>query len=316
MSITDARKFVGTSFGISISASDLPEDAFLASDEYVNRLTFQEASHILREGGRLILGHRWKPGGIMHHLASKARDLRMWSGSAAATPAHNEPASIINVIAWPDTPPPDQDGTAKRLLDQRVLEIQSVGVEGIDVNGVDPESDFGVFCRTRALTGMRKKITELADVRICLGGGANKPKRRLSGVLEEAILTIAAEKPLYISSAIGGVSRIICDAMLRRRLSDSDKSHFVTPAPARAAMEAYKSQFPFPREEGPCGISEGTTGDWNALEYLRSVDLKRLAEIAHLNIDEYINLLTTADLNRAMTMVALGVKSLRDGVRR
>lgn len=314
MNLTDSRKFVGTSFGITISASDLAEDASLASDDYVNRLTFQEAGHILREGGRLILGHRWKPGGIMHHLASKARDLRMWRGPAANTP--QEPASIINVIAWPDGPPPDRDGTAKRLMEQGVLEIQSVGLEGVDLDGVDPDSDFGVFCRTRALTGMRKKITELADVRICLGGGSNKPKRRLSGVLEEAILTIQAEKPLYISSAIGGISRVICDAILRRRMSDSDRSHFVTPAPARAAMVKYRSLFPFPPAEGPCSIEDGAMDGWNALEYLRTLDLKRLAEISHLSPDEYINLLTTADINRALTMVMLGVTSLRAGVRR
>ncbi len=314
MDLTDSRKFVGTSFGITISASDLSADASPTTEDYINRLTFQEASHVLREGGRLVLGHRWKLGGIMHHLASKARDLRLWRGPAANV--SQEPASITNVIAWPDTPPTDQDGTARRLLDQGILEIQSVGVEGIDLNGVDPDSDLGVFCRTRALTGMRKKITELADVRICLGGGSNKPKRRLSGVLEEAILTIQAEKPLYISSAIGGISRVICEAILRRRLSESDRSHFATPAPARAAMQMYRSEYPFPPEEGPCTIDDGATDGWNALEYLRSVDLKRLAEIAHLNIDEYINLLTTADLNRAMTMVALGVKSLRDGVRR
>ncbi len=314
MNLTDSRKFVGTSFGITVSASDLPTDASPASEDYINRLTFQEASHVLREGGRLVLGHRWKLGGVMHHLASKARDLRLWRGPAANV--SQEPASITIVIAWPDAPPPDRDGSAKRLLDQGILEIQSVGVEGIDLNSVDPDSDFGVFCRTRALTGMRKRITELADVRICLGGGSNKPKRRLSGVLEEAILTIQAEKPLYISSAIGGISRVICDAILRRRISDSDRSHFVTPAPARATMVKYRSQFPFPPAEGPCSIVDGAMDGWNALEYLRSVDLNRLAEIAHLSIDEYINLLTTADLNRAMTMVALGVKSLRAGVQR
>lgn len=314
MNITDARKFVGISFGITISASDPQEDSAGSSEDDVNRLTFRESSHILREGGRLVLGHRWKLGGIMHHLASKARDLRMWRGPVANGP--NEPAAIINVIAWPDGPPSDADGGAARLLQQGILEIQSVGVDGVDLADVDPDSDFGTFCRIRSLTAMRKKITELADVRICLGGGMNKPKRRLSGVLEEVILTIMNEKPLYISSALGGVSRAICDAMLQRRLSEADKAHFVTPEPARVAMEQYGTAHPFSPEEGPCSIDSETHSGWNALEYLRSVDLNRLAEIAHLSSDEYINLLTTADLNRAMTMVALGVTSLRAGVRR
>lgn len=67
MSIADSRKFPGLKFGMTISASDLPGDGMSVSEDDVNRLTFQEAGHFLREGGRIVLGHRWKLGGVTRH---------------------------------------------------------------------------------------------------------------------------------------------------------------------------------------------------------------------------------------------------------
>lgn len=299
--------FEAITFGFTISASDLPDDAPRVSDDDVNRLTYLESARVLREGGRLVLGHRWKPGGIMHHLASKARDLRIGPFSAQQL----EQPVIINVIAWPDCPPADSDRDAQRLLRDNVLQITVVSAPDVNLDHVDPESETGFFFRIRSLTAMRKRLCELTDVRICLGGGANKPQRRISGILEEATLTIAAEKPLYICSAMGGISRVLCDAMLQRRLSESDTAQFVTPAPARAVLEKFRAEYPFPVEEGPCSINHGDRNVWNALDYLRSVKLDRLAEIAGLTLDEYINLMTTADLDRVITLVTMGVRNLR-----
>ena len=313
MTITDSRRFVGLKFGITISASDFSDDLLSSPEDYVNKLTFQESSHVLREGGQLILGHKWKLGGVMHHLASKARDLRMWR--TPRSDESNEPAAIINVIAWPDQPPSREDSSVNRLMEQGVLDVRQVGVEGVDLTSVQPKTDFAMFCRTRALTAMRKQITNLADVRICLGGSTNKPERRLSGVMEEALVTLQAEKPLYLSSAIGGVSRLIADAILRRRISVQDKSHFATPERARAILEMHSHSHPYPLEEGPSIVNENPSSVWNALEYLRSLDVTRLAEIAHLTIDEYLSLLTTADLNRALTMFTMGATRIQDARR-
>ncbi len=302
MKIIDSRKFVGMAFGITVSASNLSEDESVSTEDYVNRLMFQESGHILREGGKLVLGHRWKLGGVMHHLAARARDLGKWRGDY-----FNQPAapSIINLLAWPDQPPKD-DSTATDLIEAGILEIRQVEAEGIDTSAISPRSDEAVFCRCRSLTAMRKQLTQLTDVQLCLGGGKNKPERRLPGVLEEAILTIRASKPLYLASALGGVSKLIADALLRRRISPSDTEHFATPDPARRVMEQYRDTYPYPVDEGPSVLNGNSPDTWNALAFLHSQDISHLADNARLSPDEFITLLSTADINRALMMFTLG----------
>ncbi len=303
MSLTDSRRYVGLSFGLSISAPDFSDDLQRVSDDDANRLTFQEAGHVLLEGGRLILGHRWKRGGIMDHLASKARDLRAWRDASLPSPA-----VILNVIAWPDAPPEATDSAAQRLISGGILDVRQIPPAGIDVSNVDTKSDFGKFCRIRALTAMRKTLAELTDIRICLGGGANKPDRRLSGILEEAMLTVRAGKPLYLISAIGGVSRLIADVILQRRISEQDQQHFATPEPARALMEQFIAQHSYHSFEGPSILGDN---QFDALRYFQSLDIADLAKAACLEHDEYINLLTTADVNRAFSLVTLGATRLQ-----
>lgn len=78
MSNADYRQFQGLTFGFSISASNIETEDIEFGVEDVNHLTYHEACHVLREGGRIVLGHHWKAGGVMHHLACKAEEMRTW----------------------------------------------------------------------------------------------------------------------------------------------------------------------------------------------------------------------------------------------
>lgn len=309
MNVVDSRRYVGLQFGLSVSASNFDEDQRLASEDSVNRLVFQEASHILLEGGSLVLGHRWQADGIMEHLASRARELRSYQRSV--TGSSTESAAVINMLAWPDPPPSEKDKTAQQLLSQKIMAVEQVGPEGIEVQNVAPDSDLGRFCRIRALTNMRKKVVNMTDVRICFGGAASKSGRRLPGVLEEAMFAIQAGRPVYISSALGGVSRVMADALLHRRLNDWDRQQFATNPDARALMESFAGNYPYPIEEGPSVVDDPTNSNWSALKVFQQQDVNQLAANAHLNNSEYINLLTTADIDRALTLIATAVQRMR-----
>ncbi|MEY2726710.1 MAG: hypothetical protein RLZZ458_2577 [Planctomycetota bacterium] len=302
----DPREFRGLTFGITISVPNQMFAGIAYDDTDVNQLTFQEASYFLREGGRVVLGHRWKPEGVMHHLASQVKLSRLWrridtvSGQGSQSP--NVP-DILNVIAWNDQPPSEADIEACRLIKEGVLSVEQVMPPGIDVTDVDPNSNLGKFCRIRALTAMRQRITELSDVRICLGGGNNRPERRLSGVLEEALLAIQAGKPLFVASAMGGVSKVIADAILQRKISPEDQQHFYTPEAARDIMLEFAEQYSFSAEHGPS--IQGHPGQFHTdvQETLRSLSVPELASVARLDVDDYLTLLTTADLDYALTLI-------------
>jgi hypothetical protein len=300
-------KFSGLSFGISISASDaaLGDVAFSADD--VNRLTLQEATYVLREGGRLVLGHQWRTEGVMHHLAVKAHDLRTWQSCTSSEP---EQPAILNVIAWPDQPPPAHDPTVKKLMQNRVMTVEQMLPPDIDVSAIQHGSEEALFCRIRALTEMRQRITELSDVRLCIGGAKVKPQQRIPGILEEALLTINARKPLYITSALGGISKLIADALLQRHIPEQFRSNFYTPDESRDIMLKMSAAHPFPAAFGPAIPGPASDLHRDPLEDLQNCSIDELAEIARLSADDYIVMLTTANLDRALTFVTHGAAQI------
>jgi hypothetical protein len=282
----------------------------------VNSLTFRLASHIVLEGGALLLGHRWTPDGIMEHLAFQARDSR-WSGlRRSANKEAKADVPILNLMAWPDAPP-SEDRNARNMLRDGILEVRQILPPGIPLDRLDPDpvkaltSEVGQFARIRALTAMRQEMARHADARICLGGSAGKATRRLPGVVEEALLTCMAGKPLYLAGALGGAAKVMADALLRRRTSDEARALFFTPPDVVGLFAARAAEFSIAPEEGP----SMETG-WNALDFLQAIPLAQLGHQAGLSEEEYIQLLTSTDVQRVLGLAVTGIIRLRTSAKR
>lgn len=306
MSQPDPRRLAGIRFSLSISAApDTPGEG--DPDHWVNSLTFRLASNILLEGGTLLLGHRWIPDGIMEHLAFQARDSR-WSNlkRSPSEPAKTD-VPILNLVAWPDMPP-SENRNAQKMIRDGVLEVRQILPPGIPLDRLDPDpakalvSEMGQFARIRALTAMRQEMVRHADARICLGGGAGKAARRLPGVIEEALFTGLAGRPLYLSSALGGVAKVMADALLQRRMSDEARALFFTPPHVLGLFAARAAEFPIAPEEGP-----STEAGWNALDFLQAIPLAQLSQQAGLSEEEYVQLLTSTDVQRVLGLAITGI---------
>lgn len=227
------------------------------------------------------------------------------------------PPALLNFLAWPDLPPPPSEEHPHLLIKEGVLEIRQVrpfGFEDSFLNqAADPKESkallrapLGRYARLRALTAMRQELVREADFRLCIGGAPGKPERRLPGVIEEALLTSRAGKPLYISGAFGGVSKALADCLLQRRNKMDVESVFFTPDPLVQLMTAYGQSHPFADEfEGP-----STSDGWSALAYFKSLSLDALGTQAGLTTEQYIDLLATPNIERAMAWVMSGVSNM------
>lgn len=311
MNPSDPRRLAGIRFGLSISAaSDLPGG--LESEQAVNGLTVKFASSILLEGGGLLLGHRWKPDGIMEYLAFQARDNR-WSGlQRASADKVQEPVPILNLVAWPDEPP-SNDRNAQKMIQDGILEVRQILPPGIPLGDLeaDPakalENDLGKLARIRALTAMRKQMVTHTDARVCLGGAIGNPWRRLPGIIEEALLTHDAGKPLFIGGALGGAAKAMADAILHRTMDEKARAMFFTPPAVVDLFSAFAQSYPVPDEEGP-----STESGWNALQSLENMDLGILARQSGLTEDEYILVLTSTDVLRVLGLAITGALRLHE----
>ena len=324
----DSRKYVGRRFGFSISVPPKDDPAWPAyygqnPEPAVNEFVFAEGSGILFEGGRLVLGHRWANArgqwnrvSVLAHLIAKSRDYRSFRPVSPDETGTVTPA-IFNLLAWPDLPPPPSEEYVYRLIAEGVLEIRQVRPPGFDDAFLDGANDpagaealaatpQGQYARVRALTAMRKELVRATDFRLCIGGGLGQPTRRLPGVLEEALLTVHADKPLYLSSAFGGVSKALADCLLQRRVKMDEDNVFFTPGPVEQLMRAQAAT------DAPIDLPEGpsTRAGWNALDDFRGFSLDKLSAQAGLTTQQYIDLLATPNVDRAMAWIMSGVGNL------
>lgn len=296
----------GVCIGISISAGDQGVSPGQDPHQFANQLTFQTCSRFLYLGASVALGHKWAPGGIMRHVVQRAMEFRYSFGSSEL---EGRLPPIINLLAWPDKSPSfdDDEGASVR----EILEIRQIVPPKIPLEELDASSRLGRFARIRALTAMRQALVAASDYRICLGGERPKPLRRLPGIVEESLLTYEAGKPLYLSGAFGGMTKTLCDVILHRSASDHSMADFETPEEALSLFQEFQGLYQVPVMEGPSLPST----PFDAFALAQGITVERLASQAFLSVDDYLTLMNTPDVARALQLAGMGIANHRQSTR-
>ena len=61
----------------------------------------------------------------------------------------------------------------------------------------------------KALSAMRRRVTESTQARVLLGGKLSGFQGDMPGVVEEALSSLAAHQPLYVSAGYGGAAAAV-----------------------------------------------------------------------------------------------------------
>jgi hypothetical protein len=219
-----SRPLSGIKIAISISeAENLSDFGFTGDDRHspINLVTVELCHRLVALGAQVVLGHQWRPNGVMEAVSLFAQAYQ-WEAGASKEPI------IYNFLAWPDRAALSE-GDRKQLG----------SLVAID-EGEEPSSSPELEPRIMALREMRKKMAVTADARICLSGKLHQPdKRFVSGPLEEAALMIMQEKPVYLSRMMGGAAALLID-LLRGENADPRQASIVGDA---VTTEYYLSWF-------------------------------------------------------------------------
>ena len=127
-----------------------------------------------------------------------------------------------------------------------------------------------------------------------------------AGVIEEALLTHQSGKPLYIAGALGGAAKAMADAILQRRMRDEARAFFFTPPVVVGLFAQAAQEHPVPVEEGP-----STESGWSALKVFEAMPMATLSRQSGLTEEEYLHLLTTGDVQRALSLAITGILRVR-----
>jgi hypothetical protein len=184
------RPLEGIAVGISISeAEDLGDRGFKPSD--IPRVTVELCRQLVTLGAQVVLGHQWRPGGIMEQITRLAQAYRVESGVLQQPIVHN-------VLAWPDK---------AALSDHEREQLKDL------VKIYEPDLPQG---RAEAITAMRQQITDIAKARICLSGKRESYNGSMPGVIEEALLSMRKKQPVYVSAMMGGAAASLIECIRGR----------------------------------------------------------------------------------------------------
>jgi len=211
---------------LSISeAEDLPR--FGLRKPHLDEVLLEISRYLLVAGVRLAYGGHLGSVGYTVRLADLLYDptIEQLRGEAASGVAR--PAELVSYLAWPVATTP---ATVARLNSKSALvEVRHcarpAGLdETVDAAFVAaPSTDIPVdsamrrFAWARGLTIMRQQQTGEVAARVVVGGrlgpAGDGYRGRMPGVLEEALLAIRAERPVYLVGAFGGCARLVFDAL-------------------------------------------------------------------------------------------------------
>ena len=110
--------------------------------------------------------------------------------------------------------------TAWRAKYHEIMETVEYEIPGDVADDLDkgvflpPNTPRNSYIWSRCLTEMREKSISSSTARICAGGRLTGYKGKMPGVLEEIILALNEQKPIYLLGAFGGVVREVSKLLL------------------------------------------------------------------------------------------------------
>jgi hypothetical protein len=197
------RALEGLSVAISISESeDLPR---LGLAEAHLRLAVAEIVRaVLVHGGRVIYGGHLAPSGYTAFLIGEVERF-------------GSDHRFVSVMPWSEhVKLPFQQIWAARQRLASSGEVICLDADGkpLEAKGwisLDHEQVLPPDVVAHSLTSMRKTVTDMSDARVILGGKRRGFVGAMPGILEEAMLTVEAGKPVFLAGGFGGLAFDLAD---------------------------------------------------------------------------------------------------------
>lgn len=291
---------------INLSISESGDSARLGFPVWqVNRITLQIVAALFGQGVSVAFGHDWREDGVMEAVYGFARQVQPpVPFSSSKADVAGQPL-LRNMLPWPDSPYlPERD--LERL--SATLRVESAGLPDVlrpfddEVRRAEPTSPAYRYFRARGLTFLRHRLTEICDARLCVGGRTSGSQGRYPGIIEEALLALDENKPLYLIGLLGGATRQLAQAVDGKEMTDD----FCRPT----SLQALYGRPPIQEPDGS-PVQDRTIDRASVWNQFRQGGRERLSAINGLSTEENGELLHTLVLDRAIELVLTGLSRVR-----
>lgn len=190
---------------------------------HLDSILLDLSRYLLVAGVRLAYGGHLGPDGYTLRLADLIRDPIVEQLRGTSTTDQTVP-ELVTYLPWPMLASVCDEARLGPFVEMERCDRPSDIDETVDPSFVvAPEveipSDTALnrFAWSRGLTSMRARQTKELSARIVVGGKLGRPENpyvgRMPGALEEALLGIRAQLPVYLVGAFGGCARLVFDTL-------------------------------------------------------------------------------------------------------
>ena len=286
------NEFRGINCGISVSVPDDEEFGEMLqighTPDSLHRLIQDISRHLLVRNTKLLFGGDLREkdkSGFTRFILDEAIALRERG-------IKNFP-KIENHVAWSCVDDTQQLCHLKADYDT-VLTLKQYDRPSVS-NRLDRQ-----FVQAMALSKMRNRLTLRSDVRICAGGKRFGFKGAMPGVLEEVLIALRMNKPLFLLGGFGGVVQDIVDAISRKKSPESLTEWWQLKQSAR-----YDKMLCFLKQSGrPVCYAD-------ILDELQRCSMKNLAKRAGLSYIEYSRLIHSPFVDECLFLILRGIRNVK-----
>ena len=303
---------------ISISEHDRDLKRLGLTKHEMNGFVVQMAQALIANEAIVAFGHDWRDDGVMQEI------YRFGEEHQDVVLSEKERSGLLqNYCFWGMEPglSKRERGHLRGILD--IIECDRPddrSLEDVD-NLKEVPGELRGYAFARALSNMRRTMTENVFARVCLGGRDMDPKYpergpsgRCPGVVEEALLSCLADQPLYLSALLGGVTEQVIRAIRGREASlDFELPKPVADAYAGAKLDEKPN---LAGDLSPTNLRkiydyDGPLASGEILGIFRSYGIERIAMNNGLSQQENGYLFDAATIDQVIGWVLTGLARLR-----
>ncbi len=287
-----SRKFPlkGKTIGISISESDnLTELGYGVA--HLKDAMIEVARYILASGGKVAYGGDMRQGGFTELMFDL---LAYYKADKELAP--NE--RFFSFLAWPLS--------LNLTIEKQAELIQNVSFkkiappEDIQISNVSefmkPDSPENLYVWSRCLTKMREEMESECNARIFIGGRAKGFKGKHPGILEELLIAIINNHPVYLIGAYGGITKAVIDALNNKESDSFSNEYYFDNSEYKKMFDIYNEKHTDSKIDYPQQFST-----------LKNLGFKSISKTNGLSESENQRLATTPHINEIVYLILKGL---------
>ncbi|WP_423807868.1 TIR domain-containing protein [Photobacterium damselae] len=276
--------------GISISDPSNSEMNYIGiSSEYLKRISQSLSQYILFKNGSVVYGGDLRPAGHTEFIFDEAMVVQDRMKTNAI--------KVYNYLAWPLYLANEEELCDWIAKYNSIASFVRVPLPDEIINQIDnkkflpPDSIENKIIWCKSLTYMRRKLIANTNARVCIGGLLTGYKGVCPGVLEEILLAIEAEQPIYLLGAFGGAVEKVCQLIKNSEVCDE-----------------FTYDWQLSKSDDYQKVNKVVGFNWKTrIDELKKFDLKDLSRLNGLSPDENITLFNTLDVSVAMNLIFKGL---------